>query len=339
MAEKTLISWVNRVLPDGTIIEGKTFNPWWGCLKITEGCAHCYARDIANHYVREELWGPASMTQRRFFGDRHWAEPLKWNRQAKLLGHRVSVFCASMSDVFEDHPQLVGEREKLWKLIEATPWLNWLLLTKRPQNMLAMSPWGRDPWPDNVWAGTSVENQKRAEERISSLLEVKAQVRFLSCEPLLGPLDLTPWLAHLSWIIAGGESGPHFRPLNLDWARSLRDQCQAANVLYHFKQIGGRTHAAGGRMLDGRTWDEMPSEVQFGVNEYVQIVNQGHDLFGCTGLVSAIQGDIITLDLTIGGVIALKSEQIGRCDEDDRIETYATYWQERKAIESGEPSL
>jgi protein gp37 len=261
MAEKTRIGWVNRQLPDGRIIGGHTFNIVWGCAKVSEECKHCYALDIARHYMKEPLWGPAATTGRRLFGEKHWEEPLKWNRQAERDGHRHSVFSSSMADVYEEHPQLDSEREKLWKLIAVTPMLNWLLLTKRPQNVLAMSPWGRDAWPDNVWIGTSTGLQKRAEERIPALLEVPAIVRFVSAEPLLGPVDLSPWLKSLSWVIAGGESGPHFRPLNPDWARFLRDQCQAAKVLFFFKQIGGCYHTSGGRFLDGRTWDEMPPEL------------------------------------------------------------------------------
>jgi protein gp37 len=266
MGDKTVIGWVNRQLPDGSIISGHTFNPWWGCLKVSEECTHCYALDIASQgptRYPEPLWGPAATTGRRLFGENHWAEPLKWNRQAERDGHRHSVFCASMADVYEEHPQLEPERIKLWKLIETTPMLNWLLLTKRPENIMDMSPWGpyARPWPDNVWIGTSAGLQKRADERIPILLEIPAAVKFISAEPLLGPVDFTPWLPRLSWIIAGGESGAQYRPLNLTWARSLRDQCQQSATPFYFKQVGGRTHAAGGRLLDGREWTEMPPEV------------------------------------------------------------------------------
>ena len=165
-----------------------------------------------------------------------------------------------VADVYEDHPAVVDERQKLWQLIEVTPWLNWLLLTKRPENILQMSPWGQGSWPDNVWVGTSVGLQSRAEERIPYLLEVPAVVRFLSCEPLLDPLDLSPWLSQLQWVISGGESGQSARPMDMAWPRMLRDQCQAAHVPYFFKQVGGRYHNSRGRELDGRTWDEMPPE-------------------------------------------------------------------------------
>lgn len=262
MADKTTIGWVNRLLPDGRMLAGHTYNPWWGCLKVSEECQHCYALDIAHHYVSERLWGPASTTTRRVFGEAHWKEPLKWNRQAERDGHRHSVFCASMADVYEDHPQLDRERTKLWRLIEQTPTLNWLLLTKRPENIVRMSPWpATSAWPDNVWVGTSAGLQKRAEERIPVLLTVPAVVRFVSAEPLLEPVDLRPWLHGLSWVIAGGESGVHHRPFHPAWAGALRDQCQQAGIPFYFKQHGGRTHAAGGRLLDGREWTEMPPEV------------------------------------------------------------------------------
>ena len=258
MSEHTTIQWTWRRLPDGTIIQGYTFNLVWGCQKVSEECKYCYAEGISAHYGHK-VWGPASTTERRTFGDAYWRKPLLWNRKAQAQGHRASVFCSSMADTYEDHPTVARERVKLWELIERTPWLNWLLLTKRPENILKMSPW-LEVWPDNVWVGCSVGLQARAEERIPHLLAVPSVVRFLSCEPLLGPLDLSPWLPELQWVISGGESGAHARPLNLDWARSLRDQCQAAHVLYFFKQIGGRYHNSGGRLLDGRTWNEIPPE-------------------------------------------------------------------------------
>ncbi len=264
MGDKTAIGWVNRQLPDGRIIFGHTFNGWWGCMKVSEECFRCYALTIATQGPTRypvPIWGPAATTGRRLFGESHWAEPLKWNRQAERDGHRHSVFCGSMCDVYEEHPQLDSERLKLWNLINRTPMLNWLLLTKRPQNILSMSPWQRNAWPDNVWVGTSAGLQKRADERIPYLLEVPAIVRFISAEPLIGPVDLTPWIERLSWVITGGESGDGYRPLNLAHARDLRDQCQASGTPFYFKQVGGRTHAAGGRLLDGREWAEMPPEI------------------------------------------------------------------------------
>jgi protein gp37 len=250
VGEHTEIAWTDH-----------TFNPWWGCFKVSAGCTNCYAETFSKR-VGQHIWGPPATTPRRLFGEKHWAEPLKWNLAAEREGVRKRVFCASMADVFEDHPMLSPEREKLWALIERTPMLDWQLLTKRPENILTMVPYDwQEGTPDNVWLGTSVENQEQAEIRISWLLTAPASVLFLSCEPLLGDVDLTPWLGGINWVIAGGESGPKHRPFDPGWARSLRDQCTAAGVPYFFKQVGGLHHAAGGRLLDGRTWDEMPGRV------------------------------------------------------------------------------
>jgi protein gp37 len=256
MAE-TVIEWTHRRLSDGLVLPGYTFNIVWGCMKVSEGCKHCYADTLSSRYGFS-LWGPQA--ERRTFGDAYWRRPLSWHAEALRQGHRRNVFCSSMADVFEDHPVVEQERRKLWPLIAQTPMLNWLLLTKRPQNILQMVPWP-GAFPDNVWIGTSVENQRRAVERVPLLLEVPAVVRFLSCEPLLEAVDLSAWLSSLQWIIAGGESGPLARPMAAAWARSLRDACVAASVPYFFKQWGGRTSKAGGRLLDDQQWDEMPSEV------------------------------------------------------------------------------
>ena len=268
MGENSKIEWTHHA-----------FNPWWGCVKVSEGCQNCYAETFAKR-TGHAIWGPAATTQRRTFGDKHWAEPLKWNADALQAGERRRVFCSSMADVFEDHPQLLTERVRLWKLIDQTPALDWLLLTKRPENITEMVPcsWAADGYPLNVWIGTSVENQAAADKRIPVLATIPAEVRFLSCEPLLGPVDLTPWMGErewtqvatgvrtrqgplVDWVIVGGESGPRSRPMHPDWARSLRDQCQAAGVAYHFKQWGGVRKHETGRILDGRTWDEYPQAV------------------------------------------------------------------------------
>lgn len=256
MAETT-IEWTHRHLPDGVVIPGYTFNIVWGCVKKSEACRDCYALAFA-HRMGLDLWGPDK--PRKTFGMSYWQRPLLWNRQAQHTGHRRSVFCSSMADTFEDHPTVEQERAKLWPLIAQTPWLNWLLLTKRPENILHMAPWQQGFWPDNVWVGTSMETQRRAEERIPALLEVPAVVRFLSCEPLLSPLDLRPWLPCLQWVIAGGESGPRARPMALAWVTDLREQCESSGVPFFFKQWGGRSHTTGGRLLDGRTYDAMPAE-------------------------------------------------------------------------------
>lgn len=311
------------VLSGGTKIEWAhfTFNPWWGCTRVSPACNHCYAEALAKRYGHG-VWGKTS--PRRFFGDDHWAEPLKWNRKAQRGGGRYRVFCASMADVFEDRLDLENERIRLWQLIEQTPHLDWMLLTKRPENITWMMPFA---WlagcPRNVWVGTTAEDQQRFDERVPHLLKVDAVVRFVSYEPALGPLDLDP--TGLSLVIAGGETGHGARPAHPDWFRAVRDRCVETSVAFHFKQWGdwapapwkihrddhaglsvdefkreaerigashairpdGRVHEfdhrpwscersrrdhypwvgirrvgkkTAGRVLDGRTWDEMPEQ-------------------------------------------------------------------------------
>lgn len=281
MAENSKIEWTDH-----------TFNPWIGCQKVSPGCDHCYAEGWSKRSGHVE-WGPHGA--RRRTSAANWRKPLAWDKAAREAGRRARVFCASLADVFDNHASILPEwRADLWRLIAATPHLDWLMLTKRPQNIGKMLPhaWNGG-WP-NVWLGTTVENQTEAHRRIPHLLSVPAAVRFLSVEPMLGPVDLTEWFwgreepcpgcskdidcdcGHLprhmlgeeddlSWVICGGESGPGARPMNWDWARSLRDQCQAAGVPFFFKQWGewengllkvGKKHA--GRILDGRTWDEVP---------------------------------------------------------------------------------
>jgi protein gp37 len=259
-----------------------TFNPWWGCTRVSEACVHCYAESWSKR-LGKKLWGPKS--PRRFFGENHWKEPRKWNVEAKKTGIRPRVFCASMADVFEKRKELGEWRERLWKLIQETPDLDWLLLTKRPELVLEMVPWG-NAWPQNVWIGTTVEDQESAEKRLPFLAEIPAKIRFISAEPLLGPLDLKQWLRpSIDWVIAGGESGAHARPSSPAWFRKLLLDCVESGVPYHFKQWGdwapqnaktktesrkrastlddgtvmiriGKT--AAGRLLDGKTWNGLP---------------------------------------------------------------------------------
>lgn len=256
MAENSPIEWTDH-----------TFNPWWGCSKISPACDHCYAEAFADRLFPDgNLWKGSF----RYFGPKHWAEPLKWQRKAELSGTNPRVFCASMADVFDKNAS-AAERVRLWDLIGATPHLRWLLLTKRIGNARAMLPesWGYG-WP-NVWLGITVVNQEEANRDVPKLLSVPAFCRFLSCEPLLEKIDLrhlemtvegygsypitfdaltgrhrAPALAATSpleeksidWVIAGGESGPQARPAHPDWFRSLRDQCAAARVPFLFKQWG-----------------------------------------------------------------------------------------------------
>ena len=179
MAKNSPIEWTDH-----------TFNPWWGCSKVSPGCTNCYAETWSKRTGRT-LWGPVA--ERRFFSEKHWQQPVKWNADAQAEGKPKRVFCASMADVFEARKDLEDWRRRLWALVRSTPWLDWLLLTKRPQNVEGMVPWGRN-WPDNIWLGTTVEDQTRAVERLPVLLKHPAKCRFLSCEPLLAGVDLAAWL-------------------------------------------------------------------------------------------------------------------------------------------------
>lgn len=239
-----------------------TFNPWWGCTKVSEECRHCYAEGVAERFGTK--WGPQAL--RRMFGDKHWSEPLKWDRAAATAGERHRVFCASMADVFEDRVDLRESRLRLWKLIEATPNLDWLLLTKQPQNIASMVPteWLDSP-QENVWLGTTV-GCKRSTPRILDLVRVPAVVHFLSMEPLLEEIDLIDAIGKaglaqlgieyagkvvglggapaIDWVIIGGESGPKARPCDVEWIRSLVRQCREAGTACFIKQLG--SHVIGG---------------------------------------------------------------------------------------------
>jgi len=266
MAENSKIEWCDH-----------TFNPWMGCTKVSEGCKHCYAETLMDKRYGKVKWGPQG--QRVRTSAANWRKPLAWNRQAEQEGRRFRVFCASLADVFEDRsdqPEMDIWRSDLFDLIDATPNLDWLLLTKRPENVMRLWP---SEWYDcfgawhNLWIGTSVENQEQANKRIPELLKVPAAVRFLSCEPLLGPIDFHTggwgsiggqfchkcggfgWYeedgmvcprchqsgftthAKIHWVIVGGESGTSKRPFDPNWARSIRDQCQAAGVPFFMKQM------------------------------------------------------------------------------------------------------
>ncbi len=247
-----------------------TFNPWWGCTKVSPACDHCYAEALAKRRGFQ-AWGPGAPI--RLLSDAHWREPLKWNAAAIEASERPRVFCASMADVFEGRNEHAQLRERLWRLIDKTPNLDWLLLTKRPNKVNQLAPWG-GTWPANVWVGTTVENQEWTDKRLPHLLAVPSVVRFVSAEPLLGPVDLTRYMLarpRVDWVILGGESGSSARPMQPEWARSVREQCVAADVPLHFKQWGtfaprgnpeqlvrlGKKKA--GRELDGREWDGLPS--------------------------------------------------------------------------------
>jgi protein gp37 len=281
MTDRSAIEWTQA-----------TWNPITGCDRISPGCQHCYALALAR---RLKAMGQAKYqtdgrppTSGPGFGvavhPQVLGEPLRWRRPRR-------IFVCSMADLFHAR---VPEAfiAQVFAVMAATPQHTYQVLTKRPGRMarllasdafpeqvyrLTVARYGASTltWPlPNLWLGTSVEDQRRADQRIPKLLETPAAIRFLSCEPLLGPIGLAPeWVElelqafgrngavcfpRVDWIIAGGESGPGHRPARPDWVRFLRDQAVAAEVAFFFKQWGGPTPAAGGRLLDGRTWDQYP---------------------------------------------------------------------------------
>lgn len=268
MGETSKIEWTDS-----------TWNPWVGCHKVSEGCVNCYMHRAAGRFGFDP-----NLVRRT--SEANWGKPLKWNQER--AGERRLVFTCSWSDFFVDEAD--QWRANAWEIIRQTTNLFWLILTKRPQNIAGRLPadWGGG-WP-NVGLGVTAENQDMADLRIPALLDIPARLRFVSCEPLLGAICL-PQTTALDWIIVGGETGPHARPVHLDWVRSLRDQCQAAGVSFTFKSwgewvdmdsaiAGGYNryshsrqthrfsdtalpmvrvgHKLAGRTLDGRVWDEKP---------------------------------------------------------------------------------
>ena len=353
MGVKTKISWADS-----------SFNPWIGCTKVSAGCKNCYAETLDINRFSKTMDGATKENPVGHWGKdapRHlthtWGDPVKWNalpfwecarcglRGAASAPHgkcvagcggtikpaRRRVFCASLADWLDDEVPIKW-LARLLKLIHDTPHLDWLLLTKRPENWRArvaasmrhldreqpedarpyvtgnvcamLDDWLNDKTPpQNVWLGTSVESQDWADDRIPLLLDIPAKVRFLSCEPLLGSVCFRPrcetvedkiyaletgdatrpvMLNGIHWVVCGGESGKHARPMHPDWARSLRDECNAAGAAFHFKQWGewlpdnqnaevnhplsppssairvGKSKA--GRLLDGREWNEFPAQ-------------------------------------------------------------------------------
>lgn len=256
MAEISAIEWCDS-----------TFNPWIGCTKISPACDHCYAEALMDTRHHRVTWGG----DRSRTGAANWQEPRRWQRQAPTFrakhGRRQRVFCSSLADVFDN--QVPDEwRADLWALIADTPDLDWLLLTKRPQNIGKMLPAYWDEVKGHVWLGTTVEDQKRADLNIPHLLQHDCAVPFISAEPLLSALDLWRYLDplhlfrhRLGWVIAGGESGPQARPSHPDWFRSLRDQCAAAGVPFLFKQWGEWAPHVGA--VDGWALADNPEQSRF----------------------------------------------------------------------------
>jgi protein gp37 len=273
MAENSGISWTDH-----------TFNPWIGCTKVSDGCKFCYAKDLAEVRLGRE-WGPSAA--RVMTSNANWNLPLRWDRRAQRDGRRFRVFCASLADVFDDHPSILPEwRARLWRLIAATPNLDWLLLTKRPEHWLLYLPVDEPVAAfGNIRLGVTIENQAACDERAMDLVLASSLgwPTFVSYEPALGPVEWGALLdtGAVDWLIAGGESGQNGRPARPDWFRHARDLCQARGVPFHFKQWGQWApradvagladvrifdepdlHSvgkrAGGRTLDGRVWDQFP---------------------------------------------------------------------------------
>lgn len=300
MSEKTNIEWCDS-----------TFNPWIGCSKVSPGCDNCYAEQSTPARVQGIRWGAKNNRKRTSISN--WQKPLAWNKaHAEFFskhGRRQRVFCASLADVF-DNAVDQGWRDDLFGLIEATPNLDWLLLTKRISNVPNMLPvpFDFDRHFPNVWIGTTIVNQEEADRDIPKLVAVPARVHFLSMEPLLGPVEIEDYLyieypsctgfvasprydlgycdrcaghesdpihtspkGKVDWVIVGGESGPGARPMHPDWARSLRDQCQAAGVPFFFKQWGEFANASAAGFDDDAFdaaksggWVEMDGRYSFG---------------------------------------------------------------------------
>jgi protein gp37 len=238
--KESLIAWTDS-----------TFNIAWGCTKISPACDNCYADTLSTRYGFS-VWGHGG--NRRTFGDKHWAEPLKWNATAQRTGQRHKVFCSSMCDVFEDHPVIDQQRQKLWSLIRVTPWLDWQILTKRSGRIAKNLPndWGSG-YP-NVWLGVSIENNDYA-WRADHLRSVPAVVRFISYEPALGPIDHVD-LTGISWIIFGGESGQNFRRFDPRWPRDVRDRCAEMGTAFFFKQTAAYKTETAPYLIeqDGTCW-------------------------------------------------------------------------------------
>ena len=242
MAERSSIEWTEA-----------TWNPVTGCTKVSPGCAHCYAETFAERFRGV----PGHPYERGFdlqLRPERLEQPLTW-KQPRM------IFVNSMSDLFHEDIELAYIRE-VFKVMRKANWHTFQILTKRSQRMAEIAP--RLRWPDNIWMGVSVENQ-RWTRRVDDLRRVGAEVRFLSCEPLLGPLQLD--LREIDWVIVGGESGPRARPMKPEWARDIRRQCQDAGVAFFFKQWGAHDEVGqrvgkgkAGRLLDNRIWDQLPNQ-------------------------------------------------------------------------------
>ncbi|MFZ5440478.1 MAG: DUF5131 family protein [Myxococcota bacterium] len=269
MGNETGIEWTDH-----------TFNPVWGCTKISPGCTNCYAETFDKRIGGDHWKGHAGGVGYRTFGEAHWKEPMKWQAEAAAAGRRDLVFCASMAD-WADSNGPASERAKLWALIRQTPNLVWQLLTKRADNIVRFLPpdWGSGY--ANVWLGVTVEDRKYGLPRVDVLRRIPAAVRFLSVEPLLESVKGIN-LEGIHWVITGGESGPRCRPMAAEWVREVHEATRRQGVAHFFKQYGHvrnnplyelatgghrereaqvarlDPHGKGGSKLDGQMWREFP---------------------------------------------------------------------------------
>ena len=244
MSDKSAIEWTDA-----------TWNPVTGCTKVSPGCAYCYAEAITLRFKRGGRYLPGEATIKTH--PERLDMPLRWKVPRR-------IFVNSVSDLF--HEEVPSEFvHDVFDIMRQASHHVFQVLTKRHQRLADLSP-GID-WPLNVWVGVSIENQYWAEQRIPQLKTVPASVRFLSVEPLLKEVDLSEHLDGIDWVIVGGESGHSARPIDPDWVRRIQRDCEDAGVAFFFKQWGGRTSKAGGRHLDGQTWNEMPEPTA----RYIQI--------------------------------------------------------------------
>jgi protein gp37 len=251
MAELTGIEWTDA-----------TWNPVTGCSKVSSGCDYCYAATLASRLLSKQYTARLPVVDSRDnredpFSVRLWPERL--SAPGRWMAPRM-IFVNSMSDLFHADVPDAFVRSVFQVMLTESQHI-YQVLTKRPGRLLRFCKLNPDLFdgrriPKHIWVGTSVENQQVC-YRVKQLRAVPAEVRFISCEPLLAHVQ--PDLAGIHWVIVGGESGPVRRPMNLDWARKLRDQCTEARIAFFFKQVGGRTPKAGGRLLDGRTWNQFPA--------------------------------------------------------------------------------
>lgn len=226
MGENSAIEWTDH-----------TFNPWVGCQKVSPGCDHCYAEGWSKRSGMVQ-WGPHG--ERKRTSEANWKKPINWAKKVGPGDARPRVFCASLADVF-DNKVPTQWRDDLFKLIDETPGLDWLLLTKRPENIERLMPYSSGVRP-NVWLGTTCEDQPHYDRRWPILAAVPAAVHFISYEPALGPLEphglwVRGRFTWPDWLICGGESGPGRRPFDLAWANAVCDYCASSSIAFFMKQI------------------------------------------------------------------------------------------------------